>query len=379
MTNAITAPPALHVDWPSTVDVARVEAELRERPPLVRFADCQAMRDRLARVAAGAGYVIQGGDCAELFADVSALTIARKVYQMHAVAAVVGRATGRPVLRIGRIAGQFAKPRSKPTEHGPDGDPLPVYRGDAVNGHAPTHAARTPDPDRMLLAYDKSAEVLGRLCGGPIYTSHEALLHEYEEPLIRVDPATDAVYGSSGHLLWVGDRSRQLDGAHIGLLSRVANPVAVKVGPTATPDDVAAIVERLDPAGAPGRLVLIARLGAGRVAQALPPLVAAVRDARVVWLCDPMHGNTVPGSAGRKTRRMDDIIAEAVSFVDVLRAQGVHPGGLHLEMTPDDVTECVDGHESEALPRYRSACDPRLNPAQARRVAAAFTEAVMRR
>jgi 3-deoxy-7-phosphoheptulonate synthase len=376
-----TSPPVLDAGWPSTSDVAGVEDELRRRPPLVRFADCHALRDRLARVAAGAGFVIQGGDCAELFAEVSAATTARKVHQMHDVAAVIGRATGRPVVRVGRIAGQFAKPRSQPTESGPDGEPLPVYRGDAVNDLAATPAARAADPRRMLVAYDRSAEVLGHLSGGPVYTSHEALLGEYEESLARVDPATGALYGSSGHLLWVGDRSRRVGGRHVDLLARMANPVAVKVGPTATVEDVAALVERLDPARTPGRLVLIARLGAGRVAELLPPLVAAARGRSAgspgpVWLCDPMHANTVRTADGRKTRRVDDVVAEVVSFAGVLRAQGVHPGGLHLEMSPDDVTECVDATDDQPLPRYRSACDPRLNPRQARRVANAFAEAV---
>jgi 3-deoxy-7-phosphoheptulonate synthase len=375
------SPAVLDPCWPPAADVGYVEGELRRRPPLVRFADCRALRDRMARVAAGAGYVIQGGDCAELFAEVSAATTARKVHQMHDVAAVVGRATGRPVLRVGRIAGQFAKPRSQPTEPGPDGEPLPVYRGDAINDLAPTPAARTADPRRMLVAYDKSAQVIGYLSGGPVYTSHEALLLEYEESLVRVDPVTGALFGSSAHLLWVGDRSRRVDGPHVDLLARLANPVAVKVGPTATAEDIAALIERLDPARTAGRLILIARLGAERVTELLPPLVTAARAASAgttdpVWLCDPMHANTVRCAGGRKTRRLDDIVTEVRSFVHVLRAQRVHPGGLHLEMTPDEVTECLDTHADAPLGRYRSACDPRLNPGQARRVAAAFAQAV---
>jgi 3-deoxy-7-phosphoheptulonate synthase len=377
---------ALELDagWPEPAEVARVEYELRRRPPLVRFADCMALRERLARVASGAAHVLQGGDCAELFDEVSAATSARKLYQLYDVAAVIGRATGRPMVRIGRIAGQFAKPRSQPTERGPGGEPLPVYRGDAVNDVATTRAARTADPHRMLLAYDKSAEVLDHLFGHPVYTSHESLLREYEEPLARVDPATGELYGSSGHLLWVGDRSRQLDGPHIDLLARLSNPVAVKLGPTATAGDVTALIERLDPDRTPGRLILISRLGADRITDLLPPLVAAARAAWAgapagagpVWLCDPMHANTVRTASGRKTRRLDDIVTEVGSFVRLLRAHGAHPGGLHLEMTPDDVTECVDRRAEQTFPRYRSACDPRLNPRQARRVAAAFTQAV---
>jgi 3-deoxy-7-phosphoheptulonate synthase len=378
MSVVATISAAIVPDWPSAQAVARVQAELHTRPPLVGYAECHALRDRLARVAAGHGYVLQGGDCAELFGEVSAATSARKVYQLHQVASVVYRATGQPVVRVGRLAGQFAKPRSHLTECGPDGRSLPVYRGDAVNDREPTVPARTADPDRMLVAYDKSAEVLGHLRGGPIYTSHEALLCEYEEPLIRLHDAVR--YGSSGHLLWVGDRSRHPDGPHLDLLARVANPVAVKLGPSATASDVETLVDRLDPDRVPGRLVLVPRLGKDRVSDLLPALLAAAAStgARPVWLCDPMHGNTIRAGSGAKTRLVEDLVAEVTGFVEVLRAHRVHPGGLHLELTPDDVDECLDGPEQlHAGPRrYSSACDPRLNPTQAVRVAAAFATAV---
>ncbi|MGC9665112.1 3-deoxy-7-phosphoheptulonate synthase [Planosporangium sp. 12N6] len=381
---APTGTAAIHAGWPSATAVAAVTAELRRRPPLVAYADCAALTGRLARVADGGGHVLQAGDCAELFAEVSAAGTARKIVQLHDLASAVTRATRVPVVRIGRLAGQFAKPRSRATVPGPGGEPLPAYRGDAVNDLVPTPAARTPDPRRMLTAYDRSAEVLGHLAGGPIYTSHEALLCEYEEALARLDPATGVRYGSSAHLLWVGDRSRQVDGPHVDLLARVANPVAVKLGPTATAHDVAALVERLDPDRAPGRLVLVARLGAGAVVDLLPPLVEAARTggARPVWLCDPMHANTVSTPDGRKTRPVDDVVREVTGFVGVLRAAGVHPGGLHLETSPDDVTECVEARAdlpaAAALPRYRTACDPRLNPGQARRVVEAFVREVTR-
>jgi 3-deoxy-7-phosphoheptulonate synthase len=365
--------------WPSAEEADRVETELRGRPALVRYADCVALRGRLAQVAAGEAYLVQGGDCAELFAEVSARTTARKCAQLHALAGVVERSTGRPVVRVGRIAGQFAKPRSHSTETGPDGEPLPAYRGDAVNGLAATPAERVPDPWRMLAAYERSAEILGHLANRGVYTSHEALLSQYEEALTRVDPATGTWYGSSAHLLWIGDRTRHPGGPHVDLLAGVANPVAVKLGPTATAPEVAALVERLDPDRVPGRLLLVPRLGSERVCDLLPPLVAAVADtgARPVWVCDPMHGNTVRTPGGVKTRTVVDVVREVTGFVTVLRAAGVHPGGVHLEVTPDDVAECVEAPgEAPAPHRYRSACDPRLNPGQARRVVAAFAGAV---
>lgn len=354
--------------WPSAGEAARVEAELRRRPGLVRPADCASLRDGLARVAAGEAYLVQGGDCAELFAEVSARTTARKCAQLHELAGLLGR----PVVRVGRLAGQFAKPRSHPTEPGADGTPLPVYRGDAVNGLAP--ADRVPDPRRMLTAYELSAQVLsqlaGHLAGRGVYTSHEALLPGYEDGLTRTDPATGTRYGSSGHLLWIGDRTRHPDGRHVELLAGLSNPVAVKLGPTATSADVAALVDRLDPHRVPGRLVLVPRLGADRVRELLPALVAAVRDAgaRPAWVCDPMHGNTVEAASGHKTRYFDDVLDEVAGFFEVHRALGTHPGGIHIEFTGDDVTECIGGGqhiaESDLRQRYETACDPRLNRSQ---------------
>lgn len=371
--------------WSSPRALARVTAELRDRAPLVRFRDCLRARDQLARAAAGKLLVLQAGDCAELFADVSQHTTACKVMQLSELAQLLSATTGLPVLRIGRIAGQFAKPRSQPVERTADGSLLPVYRGDAVNSLGCTAAARIADPRRMLAAYDKSELVLRHLVahqpndkGEVIYTSHEAFLVEYEEPLIRRDPQTGMRYGASAHLLWAGDRTRHADGPHVGLLARIANPVAVKLGPSATPAAVAALVGRLNPNREPGRLTLIARLGADGVGRLLPPLVAAARacGGRPTWVCDPMHGNTVRTGADCKIRALDDIIGEVVSFTRVLAAAGEQPGGIHLEVTPYDVTECVARREQAlsdlTLPRYWTACDPRLNPDQARQVVSAF-------
>ncbi|HEX4816298.1 MAG TPA: 3-deoxy-7-phosphoheptulonate synthase [Nonomuraea sp.] len=379
------AAPAVPVpDWSGGGDLGTVVAELGRRPPLVSFAACRDLRDRLAEGATGGGLVLQAGDCAELFAEVSPARVGRKVAQLAELAAILAGASGPAgVVVVGRLAGQFAKPRSHPTEVTPDGTPVPIYMGDAVNGTAATPHARTPRAERLLLAYDKSAEVLRHLSAAraPVFTSHEALLMPYEEPLVRAAPG--GLYGSSGHLLWVGERTRRPDGPQVALAARVANAVAVKLGPSAGPADVAALVEALDPGREPGRLAFVARLGAGRVTGELPWLLRAAidRGARPLWWCDPMHGNTIRHD-GYKVRVVDHVIAEARAFVRVARRHGVRPAGLHLEITPDDVTECLD-HAERPLPaidpaRYRTGCDPRLNPEQARRVVTAFAEELTR-
>jgi 3-deoxy-7-phosphoheptulonate synthase len=281
------------------------------------------------------------------------------------------------------MAGQFAKPRSCAYEPGPDGVDIPVYRGDAINTMVPTRAGRVADPQRMLTAYECSAAVLRRLsqgAGEPVWTSHEAMLTEYEEPLVRRDVGTGGRFASSGHLLWAGERTRSATGPQVSLLAGVDNPVAVKLGPSATPATVVELIEVLDPHRQPGRLTLIPRLGAARVYERLPALVAAAEaaDAHPVWLCDPMHGNTVKLADGQKTRAVDDIVAEIEGFVDAVRAGGQYPAGLHLECTPDDVTECVPRRVdigAVPLPRYTSGCDPRLNPAQTEQVLDAFAAA----
>ncbi|MEV0622628.1 3-deoxy-7-phosphoheptulonate synthase [Nonomuraea sp. NPDC050404] len=375
-------------DWSTGGDLAAVVAELARRPALVSYESTRALRERLAEVATGGGFILHAGDCAEMFAEVLPGLVARKVAQLTELAAILTdlRDPAATVV-VGRIAGQFAKPRSYPTEAVADGSHVPIYMGDAVNGLAATALARTPRARRLLLAYDKSAEVLGHLAATrapqPVFTSHEALLHVYEEPLVRPAGIAGAAYASSAHLLWVGDRTRHADGPHVALAARVANPVAVKLGPAAGPQDVAALVEALDPVREPGRLAFVARLGTGRVAESLPRLLAAARDsgARPLWLCDPMHGNTRRHD-GYKIRVVDHVVAEARAFVRVARHHGVHPAGLHLEITPDDVIECLD-HAEPPLPsidpsRYRTGCDPRLNPEQARRVVTAFAEELAR-
>jgi 3-deoxy-7-phosphoheptulonate synthase len=377
----VPAPDAALPLWPSAVQLGGALTELRRRAPLVRFDRCRALRQQLERVAAGDAFLVQAGDCAELFAEVSARTSMRKAAQLHELSRLVAETTGRHAVAVGRIAGQFAKPRSSAIEYRA-GKPLPVYRGDAVNSRTTTAAARRADAQRLLTAYDKAAETLGHLADLPLFTSHEALLLEYEEALVRVDGQTGARYASSADLLWVGERTRQISGPHVELLAAIANPIAVKLGPTATPRDVVALVNRLDPGRLPGRLVFVARLGASRVRSVLPGLVEAARSAgaQPIWICDPMHGNTVRIAGGRKTRTVDDVIDDVVGFVRALRAAGVHPAGIHLETTPDPVTECVETLSQSLtprhLPRYWTGCDPRLNPEQARRVTAAFAAAV---
>jgi len=371
--------------WPDGAHLRRVLAELRERPALVGYERCRALGAELARVAVGRAFVVHAGDCAELFGDVSARLSARKVAQLHDLTSVLAHASGRPAVALGRIAGQFAKPRSCVVEQH-RGESLPVYRGDAVNDLTADAAARRPDAGRLLTAYDKADEILRHLGSRrrplDLYSSHDALLCEFEQALVRIDPASGERYASSAHLLWAGERTRTVDGPHIELLASVANPVAVKLGPHATPGDVAGLVEALDPDRRPGRLVLIARIGADVVERRLGPLVEAAHGAgaQPVWLCDPMHANTFHTAHGRKTRAMSDILREVTAFVRVMRSAGGHPGGLHLEATPNRVTECVetrdDGLSPSDLPRYRSGCDPRLNAGQARRVVGAFAQAV---
>jgi len=385
----IGAPPPRPYDealpvWPSTEAVEAVSQELRHRPPLVAYTDCWALRRRLASVALGHRLVVQGGDCAEMYDDESARSTLSKRAQLDELGRGLQQLTGLPAVLIGRMAGQFAKPRSCAYEPGPGAARIPVYRGDAVNSADPVASRRVPDPRRMLTAYDHSARVIGHLAlgsGPQVWTSHEAILSAYEEPLVRTDGDTGGRYGSSGHLLWVGERTRSPSSPQVSLLRGVDNAVGVKLGPDATPAELGQLIDQLDPLRQPGRLVLIPRMGADRVTDRLPALVRAATAAgiRPVWICDPMHGNTVKLPDGRKTRALEDVVAEVRGFVSVLSSLGHRPGGLHLEVTPDDVTECVETRAQLAdpwLPRYRSGCDPRLSPVQARQVAAAFASAL---
>ncbi len=374
--------------WPDPAQVRRVRDILATRPPLVRAEDVLILKELLARVAVGECLVMQAGDCAEDPAECTAEHVRRKISLLHLLAATVEMSEHRPVLRVGRIAGQFAKPRSRPTERVGDRE-LPVYRGHMVNDPAPDPEARTPDPLRLLTGFMASIDVMEHLGwrgstgprllphGAPVmWTSHEALLLDYEVPMIRHDHAGRRWLGST-HWPWIGDRTRQPDGAHVALLAGMLNPVACKLGPDATPDDVYALGERLDPHREPGRLTFIARMGADRVADRLPPLVEAAHAAGhpVIWLCDPMHGNTVIAPDGRKIRYLDAIAEEVRQFRQLVMEAGGVAGGLHLETTPENVTECIDDETGLTASggRYTTLCDPRLNPRQAVEVVSAWT------
>jgi len=417
-------PVAQQPDWPDPAVVTAVTSEIARIPPLVFAGECDILKERMAAVARGEAFVLQGGDCAETFDGSTADAIRGKLRTLLQMAVVLTYAASVPVVKIGRLAGQFAKPRSSGAETR-DGVELPAYRGDAVNGLEFTAQARAPDPQRMLRACHYSAATLN-LCraftqGGyadlrqvhtwntdfvaaspagrryealageidraltfmhasgtdpaefrtvEFYSSHEALLLEYERAMTRIDSRTGLPYNTSAHFPWIGERTRALDGAHVEFFRHVRNPVGVKLGPSATPQDALALVERLNPDNEPGRLTFITRMGAAAIHSALPPVVAKVTasGAQVAWVCDPMHGNTIEAPDGRKTRRVEDILAEVTGFFEVHRALGTHPGGIHIEFTGDDVTECVGGShgltENDLTGRYETACDPRLNRSQ---------------
>jgi 3-deoxy-7-phosphoheptulonate synthase len=411
-------------DWPDAAAVRAVTAELAEQPPLVFAGECDQLKDRLAAVARGEAFVLQGGDCAETFSGSTADAVRDKLKTLLQMAVVLTYAASVPVVKIGRMAGQFAKPRSRPTEVR-DGIELPAYRGDAVNGVDFTPESRIPDPRRLLRAYHCSAVTLNlcraftkggyadlrqvhawnqdfvaqspagrrydqlageidralsfmKACGvNPeqfheveFYSSHEALLLEYERALTRIDIRTGLPYDVSAHLVWIGERTRALDGAHVEFFRHIRNPIGVKLGPTTTPDEALALIDALNPDNEPGRVTFITRVGAAKIRDVLPPLVEKVtqRGSSVAWICDPMHGNTFEAPSGHKTRRFDDVLDEVAGFFEVHRALGTHPGGIHIEFTGDDVTECVGGgheiFEGDLHQRYETACDPRLNRRQ---------------
>ncbi len=412
-------------DWPDPAALAAVTAELAALPPLVFAGECDQLRERLAAVARGEAFVLQGGDCAETFAGATAEAVHAKLQTLLQMAVVLTYGASIPVVKIGRLAGQFAKPRSRGTETR-DGVELPAYRGDMVNGFDFTAAARTPDPGRLLRAYNSAAVTLNqcrafttsgyadldqvhawnqdfvaaspagqryerlageidralsfmRACGSysealrtvELYSSHEALLLPYEQALTRADARSGGRYDLSAHFLWIGERTRDAGGAHVEFAAGIRNPIGLKVGPGATPADLLALIRRLSPDGEPGRLSLITRIGAGKIRSVLPPLVEAVRaeGIPVAWICDPMHGNTFETPSGYKTRRYDDVLAEVQGFFAVHHRLGTHPGGIHIEFTGDNVTECMGGSYKIAAAdlhqRYETACDPRLNRSQA--------------
>jgi len=413
--------------WPDDEALKRVEAQLAGLPPMVFAGEARRLTASLAAVSSGKAFLLQAGDCAESFGEFSADSIRDKLKVILQMAVALTYAAGVPVVKVGRIAGQFAKPRSSDTEE-IGGVRLDAFRGHMVNDEAFDPEARRPDPERLITAYHQSVSTLNLLraftkggfadlsqvhawnqefvlsssegrryetvageidralrfmaaCGIDLgaedglhqvdfWTSHEALILPYEEALTRQDSLTGDWVDCSAHMLWVGERTHQLDGAHVEFLSGVINPLGAKLGPSATPDDVVALCARLDPDRTPGRLTLITRFGAGRVEELLPPLLDAVRAEGhpVVWQCDPMHGNTFTSDGGRKTRRFDDILAELRSFFAVHRGAGTWPGGVHVELTGDNVTECLGGaeeiFEDDLDQRYTTTCDPRLNARQ---------------
>ena len=420
-------PAAQQPDWPDADALKKAEARLSALPPLVFAGEARHLTGDLAEVANGQAFLLQAGDCAESFVDFSADSIRDKLKIILQMAVALTYAAGVPVVKVGRIAGQFAKPRSADTET-VDDVALASFRGHMVNDDAFDAEARRPDPERLISAYQQSASTLNLLraftkggfadlsqvhlwnqqfvasstegqryeriaseidralrfmtaCGIDLgaeeglhqvdfFTSHEALILPYEECLTRVDSLTGDPYDCSAHMVWIGDRTRQLDGAHVEFFRGICNPVGCKIGPTCTPEDLTALCERLNPDRLPGRLTLIIRLGADKVEDLLPPLVRAVEAEGhpVVWACDPMHGNTFTSAGGHKTRRFDDILAELRSFFAVHRDEGTWPGGLHIELTGDDVTECLGGAEEilegDLGARYTTTCDPRLNGRQ---------------
>jgi 3-deoxy-7-phosphoheptulonate synthase len=423
------AKPAKHIpsDYPDAAALERVEDTLRAMPPLVFAGEARRLKDLLGQVADGKAFLLQGGDCAESFKEFSANNIRDTFRLILQMAVVMTFAGGKPVVKVGRIAGQFGKPRSSPIET--QGDvTLPSYRGDNINGMGFTPEERIPDPERLIRAYNQSASTLNLLRafanGGyadlnnvhkwtlgfvgespqgarygaltdkisetlnfmqaiginpntypgmhqvEFFTSHEALLLGYEEAMTRVDSTSGDWYDTSAHLLWIGERTRQLDHAHVEFMRGIKNPIGMKVGPTMESDDLLGLIDALNPANEPGRLTLYGRFGADKVADRLPRLMAATkREGRsVVWATDPMHGNTLTASNGYKTRPFDRILSEVKTFIDVAKAEGVHPGGVHFEMTGQDVTECLGGAraltETDLLDRYHTHCDPRLNAEQ---------------
>jgi 3-deoxy-7-phosphoheptulonate synthase len=370
--------------WPDQVALDRVESELADLPALTTEDEVVDLARGMALVADGTGLLLQGGDCAERFHEAVPDVIRRKVDHLQGLAAMMRAGSGLDAVAVGRLAGQYGKPRSSPFEPDPDeaGRMMASYCGDAVNDPAPDPVSRVPDPRRLRTAYDCSQIVLREVrrswSGKPlqerVYVAHEMLLVPYERPLVRA--GVRGAFSAATHFGWIGERTRELHGAHLALAMGVHNPVGVKVGPTASPDDVVALTHALNPGGIPGRLTLIVRHGAKDVDRLLPPLVSTVarHGAPVVWLCDPMHGNGIK-LHGVKTRLMDAMLAEVTGFVRTLAAHGRRPAGLHLELTPDPVTECVSGPAAEpSFPDYRSTCDPRLNPEQSATLIAHFLD-----
>ncbi len=370
MHDALDRPAAQQPDWPDSDKVREATALLAETPPLTVPVKVDRLSEELGQVARGEAFLLQGGDCAETFASNSDAHTRGNVRLLLRMAAVLASGLDTPVVKVGRMAGQYAKPRSAAV----DGEGLPVYRGDIVNSSVPSPKGRAPDAARMVQAYTRSSSTMNLLLDTPeIYASHEALLLDYESAFVRLDETREQprLYDLSAHFLWIGERTRQFDGAHIAVAELLANPIGVKIGPTTTPAEALEYVERLDPNGRPGHLTLIIRMGNEKVRDVLPLIVEKVKTSghQVVWQCDPMHGNTVQSSMGHKTRHFDRIVDELQGFTEVHRHLGTHPGGIHVEITGDDVTECRGGacriSDTDLADRYETACDPRLNGQQA--------------
>lgn len=427
-------PASQQPQWRDVDELRAVTEQLAASPPLVFAGEADKLREQLAKASRGEAFLLQGGDCAETFAESTiADNIRNKIRTILQMAVVLTYGASLPIIKMGRMAGQYAKPRSNDIEVR-DGVELPAYRGDAVNGHAFTAEARVPDPNRLLTAYHRSATTLNLIraftWGGfadlrrvhewnrgftsnpaykryealaseidrairfmaaagadfdalrtvDFYSSHEALLLDYERAMTRIDSRTGQPYNTSAHFVWIGERTRQLDGAHVDLLSRVRNPIGVKLGPTTTPETALALQEKLNPEGEPGRLTFITRMGAERIRETLPPLLKAVSEhgSPVTWVCDPMHGNTFASPNGYKTRRFDTVLDEVRGFFEAHDAAGTVPGGLHVELTGDDVTEVLGGgeeiDEGALSRRYETLVDPRLNHQQSLEMAFAVAE-----
>ncbi len=431
-------PAAQQPEWPDRAALDTAVSTLASYPPLVFAGECDNLREQLGQAARGEAFVLQGGDCAETFADATADNIRDRIKTVLQMAAVLTYGASTPVVKVGRMAGQYAKPRSSATETR-GGETLPAFRGDMVNGFPFTPEARRPDPDRLVRAYNASSATLNLVraftqggyadlrrvhdwnrgfvanpaniryerlaadidkamkfmiaCGADFdamrttefFACHEALLLDYERPMTRIDSRTGRPYDVSGHFVWVGERTRDVDGAHIDFVSRIDNPVGVKLGPGADPDEVLRIIDRLDPDRSPGRLTFITRMGAGRVRDALPPIVEKVTasGATVLWICDPMHGNTFESASGYKTRRFDDVVDEVRGFFEVHQQLGTVPGGIHVELTGSDVTECLGGSgaidDADLEKRYETLCDPRLNHQQSLELAFLVAEMLQAR
>ena len=418
-----TLPAKQQPTWPSQEALSAVTTELASSPPLVFAGEADQLREHLAAASRGEAFLLQGGDCAETFAESTADNIRHKIQTILQMAIVLTYGASLPIIKMGRMAGQYAKPRSSDNETR-DGVELPAYRGDAVNGHAFTPESRIPDPRRLLGAYHRSATTLNLIrafTGGgfadlrrvhewnrgftsnpaykryeqlaaeidravrfmaaagadfdalrtvEFYSSHEALLLDYERAMTRIDSRTGLPYNTSAHFVWIGERTRELDGAHVDMLSRVRNPIGVKLGPTTTPETALRLQEKLNPDGEPGRITFITRMGAEKIREKLPSLLEKVsaEGSPVTWVCDPMHGNTFASPNGYKTRRFATILDEVKGFFEAHEAAGTVPGGLHVELTGDDVTEVLGGSEEideGALSRrYETLVDPRLNHQQ---------------